>query len=442
MISILLIYIIICIIYIYPFCIRYFSFPELPPLTIQIIILFLFVGTYLTSFIKNKNFISTGEKLRKYLFYIILFIISVFITTIINYGNVIIVIKSLIQFGLTGLFLFLAIIEIDLSEKNQEQILKFIYSLLFLQILVTAFQFFILGYRDADSVGGTISSTVVGGTGIIAFIMSFLLAFGISQILIKGLNLFRLFIVVSSFIPPLLGGARISLILFPLTIIITVISFIIFYRNDKIKKSANTILVLGIMSVIMFVLITVIVPNLRNSGYLSLDEITTTTKIDNYDKSDGGRYNRLQGYNLLFNGVFKNNLNIILGMGNQAITTSNAANVETANLDFINYMPDALIFLASNGILGLSLIISIILISLPSLKNYLKVEASQFFEIVALSLIPVTFNIIFALFYTSTWNSQIGFTYWIILAILFHRFSIIHRGNVLLKSLSNSKSLE
>jgi hypothetical protein len=192
----------------------------------------------------------------------------------------------------------------------------------------------------------------------------------------------------------------------------------------------------------MFVLITVIVPNLRNSGYLSLDEITTTTKIDNYDKSDGGRYNRLQGYNLLFNGVFKNNLNIILGMGNQAITTSNAANVETANLDFINYMPDALIFLASNGILGLSLIISIILISLPSLKNYLKVEASQFFEIVALSLIPVTFNIIFALFYTSTWNSQIGFTYWIILAILFHRFSIIHRGNVLLKSLSNSKSLE
>ena len=442
MISILLIYIIICIIYIYPFCIRYFSFPELPPLTTQIIILFLFVGTYLTSFIKNKNFISTGEKLRKYLFYIILFIISVFITTIINYGNVIIVIKSLIQFGLTGLFLFLAIIEIDLSEKNQEQILKFIYSLLFLQILVTAFQFFILGYRDADSVGGTISSTVVGGTGIIAFIMSFLLAFGISQILIKGLNLFRLFIVVSSFIPPLLGGARISLILFPLTIIITVISFIIFYRNDKIKKSANTILVLGIMSVIMFVLITVIVPNLRNSGYLSLDEITTTTKIDNYDKSDGGRYNRLQGYNLLFNGVFKNNLNIILGMGNQAITTSNAANVETANLDFINYMPDALIFLASNGILGLSLIISIILISLPSLKNYLKVEASQFFEIVALSLIPVTFNIIFALFYTSTWNSQIGFTYWIILAILFHRFSIIHRGNVLLKSLSNSKSLE
>ncbi len=442
MISILLIYIIICIIYIYPFCIRYFSFPELPPLTIQIIILFLFVGTYLTSFIKNKNFISTGEKLRKYLFYIILFIISVFITTIINYGNVIIVIKSLIQFGLTGLFLFLAIIEIDLSEKNQEQILKFIYSLLFLQILVTAFQFFILGYRDADSVGGTISSTVVGGTGIIAFIMSFLLAFGISQILIKGLNLFRLFIVVSSFIPPLLGGARISLILFPLTIIITVISFIIFYRNDKIKKSANTILVLGIMSVIMFVLITVIVPNLRNSGYLSLDEITTTTKIDNYDKSDGGRYNRLQGYNLLFNGVFKNNLNIILGMGNQAITTSNAANVETANLDFINFMPDALIFLASNGILGLSLIISIILTSLPSLKNYLKVEASQFFEIVALSLIPVTFNIIFALFYTSTWNSQIGFTYWIILAILFHRFSIIHRGNVLLKSLSNSKSLE
>lgn len=442
MISILLIYIIICIIYIYPFCIRYFSFPELPPLTTQIIILFLFVVTYLTSFIKNKNFISTGEKLRKYLFYIILFIISVFITAFINYGNVILVIKSLIQFGLAGLLLFLAIIEIDLSEKNQGQILKFIYSLLFLQILVTAFQFFILGYRDADSVGGTISSTVVGGTGIIAFIMSFLLAFGISQILIKGLNLFRLFIVVSSFIPPLLGGARISLILFPLTIIITVISFIIFYRNDKIKKSANTILVLGIMSVIMFVLITVIVPNLRNSGYLSLDEITTTTKIDNYDKSDGGRYNRLQGYNLLFNGVFKNNLNIILGMGNQAITTSNAANVETANLDFINYMPDALIFLASNGILGLSLIISIILISLPSLKNYLKVEASQFFEIVALSLIPVTFNIIFALFYTSTWNSQIGFTYWIILAILFHRFSIIHRGNVLLKSLSNSKSLE
>ena len=441
MASKLLIYILISVIYIYPFCIRYFGFPELPPLATQMMILLLFVETYFTSFLNNKSFISTDRKIRKYLLYIILFLLTTFITAFINYNNVILVIKSLLEFGLIGLLLFLAIIEIDLSEKNQEQILKFIYSLLVLQIPVTAFQYFIMGYRDPDSISGTISSTEVGGTGIVAFLMSFLIAYGISQILIKGLSLVRILMVVSSFIPALLGGARIGLILLPLTILINVISFFIFYRSDKIKKITKAILVSAIVTVVISVLITEVVPNLKDSKYLSLDQINTTEKFENYDKG-AGRYSRLQGYNLLFKGIFKNNLNIFLGMGNQAITKSSTANVETANLDFVNYMPDALMFLASNGIVGLLLIISIILIGIPSLKSYLKIESLRFFEILALSLIPVTLNIIFSLFYTSTWNSQIGFTYWIILAILFHRFSIIQRGNGLMKSLADSKSLE
>jgi len=441
MLSISIIYIIICSIYLYPFCIKYLGFPELPPLTTQMIILMFFIGTYLTSFIKNKNIVSADRIFRKYLVYVGLFLMIVFLTSVINYNNLILVVKSLLEFGLIGLLLFLTVMEIDLSEKHQEQILTFIYALLFLQIPTTIYQYYVLGYRDPDSISGTISSTLVGGTGVIAVLMSFLMAYGVSQILIKGFSLFRLLIVALAFVPSLLGGARVSLVLFPLTIIITIISFVLFYKKDKIKKSIQTFVMIGIAFSIVTIVFLVVIPNIRDSEYLSVDQFNATQKYEEYENG-AGRYSRLQGYGLLFKGVFRNNLNIILGMGNQSITKSNTVSVHTAYLDFINYMPDSLIILASNGILGLLLIITIIMISLPTLKKYLHVETSKNLQVISLSLIPVTINIVIALFYTSTWNSQIAFSYWIILAIIFHRFSIIQRGNKLLKSLTDSKYLE
>ncbi len=440
MIAILFIYLIIIILYIYPFCIRYFSFPELPPLTVQMVILSFFVMTYLTAYITNKGFTSVDKKIRKYLFSIIFLLIIVFISAIINYNNFILVIKSLLEFGLIGLLLFLTIIEIDLTERDQAQILKFIYFLIFLQIPITAFQYFIMGYKDPDSVSGTIASKNVGGTGTIAFLVSFLLAFAIAQILINGFSFKRLILALSVFIPPILGGVRIGLLLLPFTIILTVLSFIFLKQDNKIKKSIKALTVLGSFSAIIIILVVMIIPDLNFSKYLDLDRVNSVEKVEKYD-TGAGRYSRLQGYSVLFDGVFKNNLNVVLGLGNEVITKSNSANVETADLDFVNYMPDAIIFLASIGVLGLVVIISIIFINLPLLKKYLKVDTSRFMTVVALSLIPVTFNIFVALFYTSTWNSQIGFTYWIILAILFHRFSILQRGNFLMQSVLNKKSL-
>jgi hypothetical protein len=95
---------------------------------------------------------------------------------------------------------------------------------------------------------------------------------------------------------------------------------------------------------------------------------------------------------------------------------------------FISRLEDSIRLLGTTGLLGLIMVISIIFLGIPTLKNYIKIESSVFMIIVACSFIPSTIIFICAIFYTSAWATQIGLCYWTILGILCQRYAILSQG--------------
>lgn len=435
----IILYLIIILKFLYPFLIRYLEFPDLPWFTIHALILGIFITNYLKVFISNKKFVFSENKLKPYKYFFLIFISVVFVSALVNYNNMLFVIKSLFEYCIIYILLFLAIIELEMCEKDQENIIKFIYVLILLQIPVTAFQYLVIGSSDADSNSGTISDTNVGGTGIIAILMTFLLAFAVCQILVKGFSIKRVILILSTSIPIIAGGGRIAILLFPMTILLTVFSFFILKKNRKLSIFIKGFIIALILLMICALIIFEIIPQTKYAKFLDFNTVSSFDKIEKYDSGNSLKESRIRGYYILFNSVFKSDLNVVLGMGNEVITKSRAAGVENIRLDFLANRPDALVFLTSTGILGFGVIIFIILISIPLLKNYLYIEISEFMKIVAYSLIPTTFNVIVALFYTSAWSSHIGMIYWILLAILFQRLSVLRRGFVFFNALNYSE---
>ncbi len=427
-----LLYIIICLKFLYPFFIRYFNFSQLPWFTIPLLIMGMFTVTYSKVYFSNEKFIFSESKLKSYKYLFIIFLCVIFLSAFLNLNNMLLVMKSLFEYSIIYIILFLAVIEMEMREKDQENVLKFIYAILILQIPVTAFQYLVIGSSDADMNGGTISDTIVGGTGIIAVLMTFLLAFAICQILIKGINFNRIVLAIFTTIPVIAGGGRIAIILFPMTILISVFSVYLLKQNRKISSFIKGLLVSIVVLSLCAVILFQVIPQTKYAKFLDIKTISTVQNIEKYDKGNDWKESRILGYYLLFNSIYKSDLNIFLGMGNEVITSSKAAGVKQMGIDFLVNRPDAMIFLSGTGISGMLLVIIIILISIPTLKSHLKIETSPFMTAVAHSLIPVAFILIVALFYTQAWISHIGMIYWIMLGILFKRLSVIKRGIVLL----------
>ena len=151
-----LLYIIICFKFLYPFFIRYFNFSQLPWFTIPVIILGMFTVTYSKVYFASEKFVFSESKLKSYKYLFIIFLCVIFLSAFLNLNNMLLVMKSLFEYSIIYIILFLAVIEMEMREKDQENILKFIYAILILQIPVTAFQYLVIGSSDADMNGGTI----------------------------------------------------------------------------------------------------------------------------------------------------------------------------------------------------------------------------------------------------------------------------------------------
>lgn len=426
-----IIYLIIGAKFLYPFFVRYIGLPELPPFTVQLLIMFLFITVYLTKYLNKKIFIISNNNFKPYKYSFVLLLVIIMTSTLVNANNVLLVLKSFFEFDIIFILLFLSIIELGFNENIQNYLIKFIYVIIILQIPVTIFQYFILGYSDADSISGTIASTNVGGTGVIAVFMTFLLAFTIEFILIKGFTFFRILLAASTTFPVIAGGARIALILFPITIITSILGFYIFRQNKRQVSFVKGILLAAFLFTIGLVAFIKIAPQTKFSRFFDLETISSVNKAENYDNSNDYKDSRIQGYYRLFDEVFKNDINILLGKGNEAITSSSSAGVKNIQLDFLFNRPDAMIFLASTGVLGLGLIILIIFFSIPILTNYIYHEVSEFMMVVAYSFIPITFNVIASLFYTTAWSSHIGLIFWVLLAVSFQRVYVLKSSAVL-----------
>ena len=435
----LMLYFVIGVEFLYPFTIRYYGFPQLPALSIQALILLLFTIIYLNSIISNKrlNIFSLGLKNYKYLF--LIFGLNIMLSAFLNSNNILLVIKSIVSYSLIYIVLFLTILEMDLNEKGQENLIKFIFLLILIQIPVTLYQFLFMGYTTADYNSGTVASANAGGTGIIGILMMFFQAYIVASIMIKGFNIKRLLLILLTFIPIIVGGVRIGLILSPITIIITIGGYYLLSKNIDSKKYLRSIVTVGVLIGTMALVILVVIPNTKYAKFLDLETVTNANKFEEYNSSNV-RYSRILPYTILFKYTFENDMNYILGKGNAEITQSSSANVNNTKLKNVTDYPDAVLILASNGILGLILVISILAAAIKTLKKYLRLEASEFMRIVAFAFIPVTFNVVVALFYTSAWESQICLAYWVILAVLLQRYSVLQNTKNLFLSLGRFSS--
>ena len=428
-IPLFILYLIIGIDFLYPFFFRYFGIPSQPPSMVQLGILGIFIITFFRVILENKNFINSDIKLRRYKYFILIYLFIAIIGSILNYNNMILVAKVFLDFSFINLILFLTIMELDLTEKNQKNIIKFIYGLIFLQIPVTTLQYVLFHYPSADYNSGTISFAGKNdGTSIVAILITFFLAFIISKILIQGFTVKRLLLTISTFIPPIVGGCRLGIVLLPITIFLTVLSYFIFYSRFEIVRFLRITLLSGIIISLSLIAIIVIAPQTKfGKEYLNLDVISSPSKIAKYESGDA-KFGRVAGYNELFNNVFQNNMTLVLGMGSDVIAESKFVDVSSPKLLFLARLEDSIRLMGTSGLLGLVMVLIIIFSGIPILKNYIKVETSEFMKIVACSLIPSTLIFICAIFYTSAWATQIGLCYWIIIGILYQRYSVLSRG--------------
>ncbi|MDR3609520.1 MAG: hypothetical protein P4L27_03045 [Ignavibacteriaceae bacterium] len=316
-----------------------------------------------------------------------------------------------------------------MNEKNQYKIIRFIYLLIFIQIPVSLYQYMFLHYPSADYNSGTIS--FVGkndGTGIVAILMTFLLSFMISKILIQGFTLKRLLITLLTFIPPIVGGSRLGIVLLPVTVLLTVVSYFVYYSRFDIVRFVKILLLGGIIISSSLIAIIIIAPQTRfGKTYLNLDVISSPDKIEQYENGDP-KFGRVAGYNKLFLNIFNNNTSIIWGVGSDAIAESQFADVNRPKFIFLSRLEDSVKLLGTTGLLGLLIVIFIIFLGIPTLKNYIKIENSEYMNVVACSFIPSTLIFIGSIFYTSAWATQVGFSYWVILGILYQRYSVLNKG--------------
>lgn len=428
-IRLFILYLFIGIDFLYPFFFRYFGLPQLPPSMIELGILGIFIITFIKNILENKTFINSDIKLRRYKYFILTFLFIAIISSVLNYNNMLLVAKVFIDFSFINLVLFLTILEFDLSEKNQKNLIIFLYILIFIQIPVSTIQYIFFHYPSADYNSGTIS--YIGkndGTSIVAILMTFFLSFIISKILIQGFTIKRLILTILTFIPPIVGGCRLGIVLLPVTIFLTVLSYFIFYSRFEILRFFRITLVSGIIISLALIAIIVIAPQTRfGKEYLNLDVISSPSKIAKYESGDS-RYGRIAGYNELFDNVFKSNTTMLFGMGSDVIAISKFVDVNSPKLIFLSRLEDSIRLIGTTGLLGIIMVIIIIFSGIPILKNYIKVETSVFMNIVACSLIPSTLIFICAIFYTSAWATHIGMCYWIMLGILYQRYSVLSRG--------------
>lgn len=183
-----LIYFLIVYKFTYPFFIRYFGFPYINSFYVNSAFFGLFIYSRLLYPVLNPAGVRPATRVSKYGIMFFALSVLVVLSGFLNSTNWFIILKSIIEYYFPYLFLFLFISGLQLSEKEQEQLIKLCYFLVLLQIPVVLMQYFGEGYSTADSISVTISDKDLGGTGVNGVLGAFLFSLCIVQNLNRGAN--------------------------------------------------------------------------------------------------------------------------------------------------------------------------------------------------------------------------------------------------------------
>lgn len=408
--------------FLYPFFVRYFHLPELPPLMMELLLalVLLIISSY-TIITGQRDHTNKFLIIYKLLFTV--FLVLLLVSAVLNNNNWFLVGKSFLTFFFPFIIITLVIIKTDFSEKEQMNLLRFLFFLIILQIPVTLFQYVVFHPVTADSNNGTIAFGALGGTGVIAVLESFLLSYSVANLLYKGFNIKYLILALLTFIPPVVGGARFGFIVSPVAMIVTFFTFLILYKKVAFKVIVNMAAVGFLFITTLAVVIIFIIPQTKYARFLDFDVILNAHKAEQYDRSDGEE-SRFDAYPKLLDQYFNNDVNFAIGFGPGAFVQSQSVDMSKAVLNFVVNLPDAVIVLASLGVGGFVFVMLLLLFPVFFIKSYVNYEQNIEMHIYACTLVPVSVATFMAMFYCETWSTQIGLVYWIMLGIFLARYKV------------------
>lgn len=411
-------------IYIYPALIRYVHFPKLPTLMFEILSIMVW-GLYILMTAATAKSRKTYKFLNIYKIFFSFIILIIIISSVLNHDGWFLVFKSVIGYYFPYIIVFILVSDSGFSEKEQMNLLKFLFALIILQIPFTVFQYVHFHYPSADNNNGTIASQMFGGTGIISVLESFLIALAIAHLLFKGFSIKYFLLAILTFVPPIVGGAKFGFVSLPLAIIGTTASFAFLYKKVPIKKYINMFLFFAVFGVILLFMIVVVIPQTKYAKFLELDVLKNSSAVEQYDKGAGKSHSRLEAYGILLNDYFISNVDYAVGLGPGTITKSQSVDTQ-ASISFIVGRPDTIMVMASLGFTGLLFFLLVFFLPIYFIKNFIEYEKNMIFQIFACAFIPITFITFIAMFYCPTWNSQIGLFYWIMLGVFVSRYKLYY----------------
>lgn len=414
----------------YPFCIRYFGFPEIKSMYVNSIIIGLFFLSWLRYPVQEHSKSNSFKVLSKYKIMFFCLFSLILLSSFYNYNHLIIIVKSIIENYFPYILLFLIITRIKLSNKEEIRLIKLCYFLIILQIPIVLLQYFVGGYSNPDSMSGTISSGLLGGTGINGVLGAFLFSVCASRIMITKVTPGYLMLGLLAFVPSIFGGSKFGVLLMAVVVVVLLFS-LGWIRDDlTLKKIVRYGVILFVFAVFVFSVFVFLVPKQRFAEFLNFKLLTDPNAILAYDADMGSR--RILGYVILVKFIFKNWTDFLFGLGPGAMLESMEFGAK-ASKSYLTYFPfgapDSIGFMLTIGIIGLVLVIIILFYGFMWVKNYLQIETCPFMKMNGYAFIPISVACLISITYTLVWSSQIGLMYWVLAGVLVNRFGGLVENN-------------
>lgn len=398
--------------FLYPFCVRYLSFPTVDSFYVSSLVFLVYVVQ-----LGTKRAGPSGSSQSAYIRIFIVLLILVGLSAILNESNPYVVLKATLAYYFEALLVYLIITRSELSEDASSWIVRLCFLLIALQIPVALLQFLFGNYGNADSNSGTISSFNLGGTGINAVLMSYLAARAAAKMLVSGENVRGIATILLASIPIVVGGAKFGLFLLPVVLLSTIVSASYLglrFGISQFKSVAATLFSVSAVAAIVFFVVIPASPLL--SRFLEFDVFVDQDARATYDREAG----RTIYYEVIWNEAKESIPNFLVGYGSETVSSSSSIGVESRWTRIIDTdVTTGVSFLLSLGVLGILLLFVALLQAIPlTRESYAGIGGQdEEHQVDTISILPITLASLLSMGYIAFWSSQAGLVYWILVGV-------------------------
>lgn len=405
--------------FLYPFFVRYFSFPDISRLFINMAIC---VFWFLATVVKHP---AGARRPSKYSVQVIFLLVLAVLSAAINRSNWFVTAKGLVEEHLPYMLLFLLIVSTSLKQKEEEQLFDLCYALILLQVPVAIGQFLLGGYTSLDSNSGTLSRADLGGTSLTVVLSAFLMARYVLSMVLDRVRVRYLVLAVSTVVPMIVGGARYGFLVIPITIVASVLTPFFLRWHAGAKRVLTLVLVALVLLAALLVAVVYVIPQSPLlSRFLDFDVILNPEIRLDYDSSKAGGTGRIVGLNRLYNQLSDRPSTLLFGLGSEAMGESRLGGVSSTLLRSGLYqrVSSAVSYFAGLGVLGVAFMVFVFLYGAFFIRKYVRLEYSPTMRLNAAAFVPISVICIASMFYTNVWGSPIGLVYWVMYGVLVRRY--------------------